>query len=48
LEEGEIVASDVSVNDDSEDDSEDITSWTIHDDESRHRSRNDLEVLLFF
>ncbi|KAK2404681.1 O-fucosyltransferase family protein [Trifolium repens] len=35
LEEGEIVASDVSVNDDSEDDSVDITSWAIHDDESR-------------
>ncbi|WJX64262.1 hypothetical protein P8452_49071 [Trifolium repens] len=38
LEEGEIVASDVSVNDDSEDDSDDITNWAIHDDESRQRS----------
>ncbi|WJX37992.1 hypothetical protein P8452_25698 [Trifolium repens] len=47
LEEGEIVYSDVSVNDDSEDDSEDITNWAIHDDESRRRSdrsRNDFEI----
>ncbi|WJX21685.1 hypothetical protein P8452_11083 [Trifolium repens] len=49
LEEGEIVASDVRVNDDSEDDSEDITSWAIHDVESRQRSdrsRNHLEILI--
>ncbi|WJX52458.1 hypothetical protein P8452_38570 [Trifolium repens] len=38
VQESEIVASDVSVNDDSEDDSDDITNWAIHDDESRQRS----------
>ncbi|WJX93890.1 hypothetical protein P8452_75369 [Trifolium repens] len=46
---GEIVASDVRVNDDSEDDSKDITSWAIHDVESRQRSdrsRNHLEILI--
>ncbi|MCI65815.1 hypothetical protein A2U01_0087073, partial [Trifolium medium] len=51
LEEGEIVDSDV---DDSEDGSEEITSWGIDhsdDDQPRgrsDRSRYDLEVLLFF
>jgi hypothetical protein len=51
LEEGEIVDSGV---DDSEDGSEEITSWGIHDADDNqsqgrsYRSRNDLEVFIFF
>jgi DNA-directed RNA polymerase specialized sigma subunit len=47
LEEDEIVDFDC---DDSEDDSEEMTRWGVHDDDDRsqgHRSRNELELLLF-